>query len=105
MNPETKQALKESIEHWKRLASGNRKPGEGMEAGDCALCKMFLRRVADPCSGCPVRESSGHIGCRNTPFDNACAIETKLGMDSSEFKAVAEKELEFLKSLLPQDEP
>lgn len=38
MNPETKQALKESIAHWTRLVNGDRLPDESIGWQHCALC-------------------------------------------------------------------
>lgn len=86
-------ALKDSIAHWERLASGKRvtgrKPGGGLEgphAWDCACCVEFEgcawpeeARFAyedkhgwapeqDGCYGCPVMVASGHPSCDETPW-------------------------------------
>lgn len=38
-------ALKESIAHWRRLATGRRKGGEWPVESCCALCKQFINRA------------------------------------------------------------
>ena len=42
MTRKTHDALKASIRHWKRLASGKRRKGEWMLSDDCALCGLFI---------------------------------------------------------------
>lgn len=106
MNLETKQALKESIEHWERLASGDRHPGEGIGGGHCSLCAKFDLGVPIilKCDGCPVSAFSGKPKCEETPYTGANCAGWKHGLDSDEFKAAAQLELEFLRSLLPKDD-
>ncbi len=100
METETLDALKESIAHWKRLASGKRNVNERPSEQDCALCGIFL---ADNryCDGCPVKEATGQTCCEDTPFWRAWEIYRAEGMDSAAFKLAAAEELAFLESLLP----
>lgn len=114
MNPETLNALKLSIAHWERLASGKRKRNECVSVDDCHLCRMFNKHntLTDPpqdtrCEGCPIKERTGERFCKNTPFIEAEEISEQVDkyaepMDAPEFQDAAQKELEFLKSLLPK---
>lgn len=103
MNAETLTALKESIEHWKRIVTGNRLPGEWISTKDCALCRLF-DPVERGCGGCPVFQASGSPFCEDTPFTKCYKIlhRVKNDMDNPEFLAAAKKELEFLESLVPK---
>lgn len=89
-------ALDESIAHWERLATGNREEGENPSASHCALCRNHNR-----CEGCPVNEATGNHGCSLTPYFDANFACLEHGLDSPEFRAAAQKELDFLKSLRP----
>lgn len=104
---ETLAALKESIAHWERLASGNRHPNEDIVAKDCALCKLFLGLpdtvLLQDCEGCPVRIKTGVSYCRVSPWADASRAAHKFGLDSEQFKEAALVELDFLKSLLPKE--
>jgi len=113
MTEQAKKALKESIEHWRRVASGTMKPGESVGAPHCALCLAFNHTHAGhiACEGCPVFERTGKQGCVGSPFD---PFEENLDwMDESEFsrwldtqeaRTLAAAELAFLESLLPDSE-
>ncbi len=100
MNRKTLKALKGSIEHWERLASGQRKENENIGVSDCPLCVEFYQK---DCIGCPVMAKTGEECCDSTPFKDAWrAHRFELnGFDSLKFKNAAKKELAFLKSLLP----
>lgn len=95
--------LEKSIEHWERLASGNRYPDEADDCESCALCETFLHNQAGWCFGCPVAIAVNDIGCKGTPYTEASIAGQSHGLDSAEFKSAALLELEFLKSLLPKD--
>lgn len=104
MDAKTLQALRESIEHWERLAGGNAMPGEWIYTTDCALCKMFLAPYGDDddaCLGCPVMTHTGKQFCYNTPWLAACVQFQAIGINSEQFKVAAGVQLQFLKSLLP----
>ena len=107
MNPQTLQALKDSIAHWERLSTGFRLPLEHIGATQCPLCNIFNQigqRDALYCIGCPVYEKTKLQYCINTPYEEASIATRKYnGIDSIEFKEAAKKELEFLRSLLPKE--
>jgi hypothetical protein len=98
--------LELSIEKWEDIVEKNNGQNP-MYWNNCALCLTFWN--AD-CTGCPVRERTGHDCCEGTPFEaleahlsecRACeriknGDGLKLCKDGME---VAKKELEFLKSL------
>lgn len=75
---------------------------------------MFLYKM-DSCSGCPVRERTGRQYCMDTPFVDTekylnknytyAPSDTDINAvyGSSEFRELAMRELEFLRSLLPED--
>ena len=99
-------ALKKSIAHWERLASGQRKRGEWIGPTHCALCKLF---IAGDCEDCPVAEETGYSYCDGTPYEIVQAyidarflVDRESILNSKEFKSAARKELRFLKSLLPK---
>lgn len=100
----TETALRESIEHWKRLSSGKLNKGEDIGPDHCSLCKLFwgnkLRGV-DDCNGCPVYARTNLKYCVATPFDAADTEAIISGITSDDFKKIANLELEFLQSLLP----
>ncbi len=95
----TLKSLKQSIAHWKRLATGKRREGERVGVADCALCKLFFYK---DCVGCPVAQKVNRIGCSDTPYKEADRTYYFYGPDSNEFKQAAQVELNFLKSLLPK---
>lgn len=94
LNEEQSAALELSIQHWERLSSGNRQPGEGVGSNDCALCLNYFKQG---CNGCPVSQKTGATLCRKTPY--AETQRHKYNLNSPEFKEAAKEELEFLKSL------
>lgn len=128
MEIKTKKALIKSIGHWRRLARGRtpgfwstilwliarafgcsaeRGPLEGISSADCALCKRFNLPNMDAekrCVGCPVFKRSGHKNCQGTPYDGIGSIVRELGFDSKLFKKAAQREVEFLESLLPKEQ-
>ena len=106
MDRKTLAALKKSIEHWERLASGQARRGEWIGPGHCALCKLFLDGA---CKDCPVAERTGYRYCDGTPYgivqayvDARFLVDRESILNSQEFKSAARKELRFLKSLLPK---
>jgi hypothetical protein len=111
MDPHTLKALQESIAHWDRLASGNRKYRENVDVDACALCRKFNTPVKDPelkCACCPVFQKTGLKFCLGTPFPAAEKLsdtDELSPLDTDEFREAAQDELEFLKSLLPKEEP
>ena len=107
MTPQALTALKQSIEHWRRLATGQRKPDESVGPQWCALCEVFNRSWL-MCKGCPVREKTGQPYCRKTPWTTIETYDdggnTNDWLDNSpEARALAAEELAFLESLLPEE--
>ena len=98
MNKKTAKALEQSIEHWKRMAKGERNDHEMPSADDCALCGLF-NKTNNPCKGCPVMKHTGQDSCEGTPYYAAHIAWVRHGVDSDEFKKAAKKELKFLKGL------
>jgi hypothetical protein len=99
MNARTLKALRGSIAHWKRMATGKARSDEKPYADYCDLCTLFLK---GDCSGCPVMERTGKYSCLETPYYAAHGAYISYGKHSRKFKAAAKKELTFLRSLLPK---
>jgi hypothetical protein len=109
MNKETIKALKESIAHWERLATGKLQPGEDIGPTHCALCARFysVGRCRTPSpeeEPCPVAVRTGCSYCEDTPYEYALAVDEAVGLDHPDFQAAAQEELDFLRSLLPEKE-
>lgn len=107
MNSKTLEALRASIAHWDRLASGNRNKGEMIGVNHCSLCSVFYSLTSLSCDGCPVMQRTGKRFCVDSPYGEAANIiednEGEAGYDLPAFKETAMRELEFLRSLLPED--
>lgn len=111
MKPATLKALKRSIAHWKRLATGKERDGEEIGPECCSLCMAFQNKS---CDGCPVAMRTGLSLCRASPWGKAFATYTaridKNNPDAFKdvhekdqaFRSAAKEELAFLKSLLPK---
>lgn len=99
MNAKTLKALKASIAHWTRLATGKKRPSEAPNRHGCALC-LFFRD--DGCVECPVQKRVGQPMCLATPYSHALNAFRNHGSESVQFRRAASKELAFLKSLLPK---
>lgn len=108
--PRQSEALQKSIDHWKRLATRTRNAVESIGPDHCALCNEFFSNY---CKGCPVMEKTGDRGCNKTPWeeieDSMPDVWNGIGggsledfLNSDEFVALAQKELEFLISLCPK---
>jgi len=106
MKKKTLKAIKKSIEKWEKIVSE-----KGRDEGDdnCALCGLFLK---DECIDCPVYAKTKRKGCRGTPYEDWIdhqgnhfyyANEHYYVVKCPECKELAQKELEFLKSLLPKN--
>ncbi len=101
MTTQALKALKESIAHWTRLATGKRITDEDIYDDDCALCaKFYCGKEDEHCKGCPVAAKTGVPGCSGTPHHAVIEAQDDFGDDSPQFRTAAKKELAFLKSLL-----
>jgi hypothetical protein len=118
MKKVTLKALKQSIAHWERMAAGKASLGENPVAEHCALCQRFGFWVDCqlPHDGerCPVAVKAVAADCNNTPYMKVHNLlpNRPLLMRNSDyeylkntpkFKEAAQEEVEFLKSLLPDD--
>ncbi len=111
MEPMTLIALHASIAKWEsHLTEGT--PGRILLGADaCPLCNLFntveLTSKNKQCFGCPIYERTKKPVCRNTPYSKASLALTtwQWEPDNStlrdKFRASAQKEVDFLKSLLP----
>lgn len=101
MDPMTREALEASIKHWEENVSAKTVRAASTGARECALCQLFLE---GSCKRCPVFERTGQPACRETPYDAASKAYVKwcLGNGTRRaFRAAAQAELDFLRSLLP----
>ena len=99
MNRVTKKALKESIAHWRRLATGTQTTSEDIGSENCALCMEFLE---NDCRDCPIRRKTGRRYCSRSPYDSVEKTRMKYGLYSKEFRYRARQMLAFLERLLPK---
>lgn len=104
MDQRTLEALKGSIEKWRRIVY------EGASNGgpkDCPLCVLFNNRETwfsnKVCVGCPVMEKTGLYGCGGTPYEMLEECENPINSDPEALEH-AKAELAFLESLLPPQE-
>jgi len=101
MDGKTLKALKGSIKKWEKIVKGT-----GVDEGDknCPLCKLFFLKK---CLGCLIFEKTGRFGCIKTPYNDwvnhhILKHENKLKkmkVYCDTCKELAQKELDFLKSL------
>ncbi len=99
MNAKTLKALNGSIKKWEKIVAGT-----GMDGGplNCPLCQLFFWNT--DCEGCPVMKRTGNWCCEGTPYDEWLDATTGLA-EPPRLKAIARKELRFLRSLLPKKRP
>lgn len=98
MDEKTLIALKGSIKKWEGILKGIR---HNLGMHDCPLCKLF-NNARYSCNGCPVKERVNRTYCEGTPYYDFMYGERKYGISSKKYKKLAQKELDFLKSLLPK---
>ena len=100
MNPETLEALKGSIEKWRKIIEEG---GEDRGTVNCPLCALFY---AHCCGGCPVFHRSHAWNCDNTPYVAWCKVVDRKTRraETEEARSAARAELDFLSSLLPKEE-
>ena len=96
-----------SIAHWERNAAATTFGDIKMGIDHCALCQDYHD---DSCEGCPVRERTGQVYCGNSPYIEAVraherleelirANDPEVQRAWEKWRAAAEAEVEFLKSL------
>lgn len=118
MDEKTLEALKGSIKKWEGIVAGT---GEDRGIENCPLCQVFYapfidrpdnetledlrKRLSQACVGCPVYQSTGLQSCEDTPYDDHVNWDD-FGDGESKYATkqdAAIAELEFLKSLLPEE--
>ena len=94
-------AVKASIKHWERMRDNKPQNGEMPTDEYCPLCLLYFD---EECEGCPIMSKTDDGRCRGTPYRDAYdAWQDNDGTFSSPaFKTAAQKEIDFLKSLLPK---
>jgi len=108
MNDLTRDALEESIKHWKEVVAEPVRTRVG--PAECALCTMFW---GSGCNGCPVHERTGQISCVGSPFDKFYDAQSTVRWMRERGDApsplalenlvkLAKAELKFLRSLRPR---
>ena len=83
--------LEISIAKWEDLAKGKNMGKYG--SINCALCYLYDK---NDCNGCVIAEA-GYEGCLGTPYEEY--YDAYEDADEDTLKAIAQKEVEFLKSL------
>ena len=100
----TAQALKQSIAHWQRMLKLSvediRNNKEEPLAPNCALCSLY---IDGDCEGCPVKNKTGYVLCRKTPYKEAADLYYAIYKCTSRalktFHKAVQKEIDFLGSL------
>lgn len=110
MTKETLKALKGSIKKWEDIRDNG---GIDLNSSNCPLCQKFLEKRAS-CKGCPVAVKTSFDLCRETPYydwyehhrveehpmtEGLKVEEDCIGMCYE----LADKEVKFLRSLLPKE--
>lgn len=104
MNGPALKALRLSIAHWRRLATGGEKRGEEPNIRYCALCRQFNKPTGpngDYCVGCPVRDKTGKEFCKGSPYLDANRAWRRRHQYPMDARIEALREYFFLRSLLP----
>lgn len=104
MDQLTLEALKKSIGKWESIAAGI-----GIDAGtrNCALCRLFFL----DCPSCVVAEATGkQWWCNGSPYRAFIDHHDDCHLDADyryalcpECRRLAQAEVDFLKSLLPEE--
>jgi len=102
MDTKTLKALKEEIEEWEMIIAE-----KGADSINSPLCNLF-----PTCIGCPVVTiGESMAGCQDTPYWDWVDHQLEEHGEEKEFKIycpsckeLAQRELDFLKSLLPKGE-
>lgn len=103
MTPKMREAILASIEHWKEnLAVGMFEAK--IQGEHCPLCNATRPRPgADVmCGKCPVAERTGQADCQGSPWEGV--FFARHNENEHEFNRYAQREIEFLQSLLPESE-
>jgi len=104
MDAKTLEALKGSIKKWEKIVGGTEIDNGRL---NCPLCELFEDKR---CLGCPVFEQTAVSGCDGTPYEKWINHQEYRHFENSGVwmvycptcKELAQKELDFLRSLLPK---
>lgn len=108
MDEKTLTALRQSIEKWERNAVAEVPTDFTTGMSTCSLCDMFSLRA---CAGCPINDKTNDRGCIGSPYAGAVGAKYEWLEEPSreglraKAQAAARAEVEFLRSLLPEEEP
>lgn len=98
MTKQALRALKASIARWEKAAGGNN--DDSPSSLTWPLCRLFAHKA---CDNCPVKQHTGQPYCRDTPLPPTVdSWRSKHPGPNEQYLADAQKELEFLESLLPK---
>jgi hypothetical protein len=109
MDAETLKALKKSIKHWEGNAKADHVELAFVTSYHCALCDKFLVECDDLCIGCPVADKTEQPCCEGSPWEAAYNARCYWYIKPNDiarrdaFRAAAQAEVDFLKSLLPKE--
>jgi len=110
VNAKTRKALMGSIKKWEKIVAGT---GEDDGTDNCPLCAVFINiNASRGCDGCPVYVATRGDVCDGSPYiawlrhvadvhDQGWPCRSEPGCP--ECKRLAQSELDFLRSLLPED--
>jgi hypothetical protein len=101
MDARTAKALEDSIKHWEQNVAAEKLEDTKIGPENCALCGLFNMPHAasqgTSCVGCPVMDRTGQNFCKGSPYDQVELADD--ARDFNAFRAAAQRELDFLKSL------
>jgi len=109
MDNNTLKALQGSIAKWEGIVNGT---SEDNGSENCPLCLMYNNDISTriECAGCPVAAAAADFGCGGTPYTDWSDyqhINGYRGFPQRVFddcsREIAQEELDFLKSLLPEN--
>lgn len=110
MEARTREALENSIQHWRENIAQNNCDRIYIGSSDCALCELFLDNRRRQCGDCPVAENTGAQLCNRTPWLKCRITLSSWQNDPDEeayrntWRQAAQAMVDFLISLLPQEE-
>lgn len=102
MTQEMREALLASIKHWEEnLAAGVH--GANIWGESCPLCNMTRSAPEGgvDCDKCPIAQDTGERDCEGTPWYTV--LGAFLDKDETMFTSAAQREIAFLRSLLPPE--
>jgi hypothetical protein len=107
MDKKTLAALEGSIRKWEGIIND----GKEDTIESCHLCRMYHEEFTGyegvTCKGCPVAEKTGRPYCEGSPYEEWSNYDYENDMSGKvtddRSRELAIEELEFLKSLLPNE--